>query len=88
MKSFDKDELSKYILMQVPCMDQYLATGGLRWLTKDQINRFDVITVIGDNAEGCILWVDTEYFKELHDLRNNYPPAPEKIKTKECMPSD
>ena len=35
-----------------------------------------------------MLEVDLEYPKELHDLRNDYPLAPEKIKVSEDMLSN
>ena len=38
-----------------------------------------------DNQEGCILEVDLEYTKELHNVHNDYPIGPEKIMIKESM---
>ena len=44
------------------------------------------------DGEGCILEVDLEYDKELHDLHNHYPLAPENIippgsKVKKLIPN-
>ena len=35
-----------------------------------------------NSSKGCILGVDLEYPKELHELQNDYPLAPDKIKIK------
>ena len=32
-----------------------------------------------DSSKGCVLEVDLEYPKELRELRNDYPLAPDKI---------
>ena len=41
-----------------------------------------------DSKKGVILEVDLEYSQELHDLHNDYPLAPEKMKvTKEMLSS-
>ena len=41
-----------------------------------------------DSERGIILEVDLEYPKKLHNLHNDYPLAPEKVKVKEEMLSD
>ena len=38
--------------------------------------------------EGCVLEVDLEYPKELHELHNDYPLAPDKIGIKREMLSE
>ena len=35
--------------------------------------------ISSQEGRGCILEVDLEYPKELHDLHNDYPLAPERI---------
>ena len=38
--------------------------------------------------EGCVLEVDLEYPKEVHELHNDYPLAPNKIEIKREMLSE
>lgn len=62
---FDENNLYGY------AMSQPLPTGGFKWMTKTQLKRWEKLP--------CILEVDLEYPKELHDLHNDYPLAPESI---------
>ena len=41
-----------------------------------------------NSSEDCVLEVDLEYPKELRELHNNYPLAPDKIEYKREMLSD
>ena len=41
-----------------------------------------------ESKKGIILEVEIEYPKELHDLHNDYPLAPEKVKVTEDMLSN
>ena len=66
-------------------MSQYLPTGGFRWLTKKEINNMDLTKYKEDSKKDVILEVDLEYPQELHDLHNDYPLAPEKMKVTEEM---
>jgi len=52
-------------------MSQPLPTGGFKWMTKAQLRRWEKLP--------CVLEVDLEYPKELHDLHNDYPLAPQRI---------
>lgn len=61
-------------------MSQHLPTGGFRWMTDKQIERIDLARYKDDSPKGLILEVDLEYPKELHDLHNDYPLGPEKVK--------
>ena len=61
-------------------MSQYLPTGGFRWFTEKEINEIDLAIYKGDSKKSVILEVDLEYPQELHDLHNDYPLAPEKMK--------
>ena len=42
-------------------------------------------SVPDDNPTGYILEVDLEYPRDLHELHNDYPLAPEKVKLTEEM---
>ena len=67
-------------------MSQYLPAGGFRWLTENKINKTYLAKYKEDSKKGVILDVDLEYPQELHDLHNDYPLAPEKMKvTKEML---
>ena len=66
-------------------MSQYLPTGGFRWLTEKEINKIDLAKYKEDSKKGVILEVDLKYPQELHDLDNDYPLAPEKMKLTEEM---
>ena len=61
-------------------MSQSLPTGEFDWLTEQEIVDLDNTNVADDNEEGYILEVDLHYPSELHDLHNDYPLAPEKMK--------
>ena len=77
MNSYGKNESSKHIIylgannMYRWAMAQYLPTGELKWLTQDEIKKLDVGTIREENTDGCILEVDLEYSKELHNLNND-----------------
>ena len=63
-------------------MSKPLPTHGFKWMKDNELNVWE--------KTPCILEVDLEYPKELHDLHNNYPLAPEQIevdKTKKLIPN-
>lgn len=49
-----------------------LPIGGFKWMTEDEKGNWI--------NETCVLEVDLEYPKELHDLHNDYPLALERLK--------
>ena len=61
-------------------MSQYLPTGNFREMTDKEINKIDLGKYKTNGKKGLILEVDLEYPRELHDLHNDYPVAPEKAK--------
>ena len=94
MKEYDEKAPSKYIMyldannLYGWAMSQYLPTGGFRWMTEEQINNIDLAKYNDNSKKGLILEVDLEYPKELHDLHNDYPMGPEKVKvTKDMLSS-
>ena len=52
-------------------MSKKLPTHGFKWTNKYELNNWENYS--------CILEVDLEYPKELHDLHDDYPLAPEQI---------
>ena len=54
-----------------------LATDGFKWMNKEELD--DWKNISAEEGRGCILEVDLEYPKDLHDLHNDYPLAPENI---------
>ena len=58
-------------------MSEYLPYEKSEWLKN--IDGFDVMSINEKSDIGYILEVDLEYPKELHELHNDYPLAPEKL---------
>ena len=86
-KGFNKSIPSKYLMyldannLYGCAMSMKLPTHGFKWLTGGEMekiyeNRHNL------NKIPCILEVDLEYPKKLHDLHNDYPLCPEKVKCK------
>ena len=86
MKEYDEKVPSKYIMyldannLYGWAMSQYLPTGNFKWMTDKEINKIDLGKYKADGKKGLILEVDLEYPQELHDIHNDYPVAPEKVK--------
>ena len=76
-KSFNEKEPSKYIQyldannLYGWAMSKPLPTHGFEWMKVDELETWEL--------HSCILEVDLEYPKNLHDLHNDYPLAPEQI---------
>ena len=94
MKEYNVNKPSNYIMyldannLYGWAMSQYLPTSNFKWLTQKQIDKIDIVKYKEDSNKGLILEVDLEYPKELHDLHNDYPLAPEKVKVSKDMLSD
>ena len=77
-KMFNKNLPSKYLIyldannLYGWAMMQKLPTHGFKWVKND--NKYDW------ESYPCILEVDLEYPIKLHDLHNDYPLAPERMK--------
>ena len=94
MKEYNEKAPSKYIMyldannLYGWAMSQYIPTGGFRWMTQKQIDKINLAKYKEDSEKGLILEVDLEYPEDLHDLHNDYPLAPEKVKVTQDMLSD
>ena len=87
-ESFNEKEPSKYIQyldannLYGWAMSKPLPTHGFKWMKMDELETWEL--------HPCILEVDLEYPKNLHDLHNDYPLAPEQImvnKTSKLIPN-
>ena len=91
MKEYDEKAPSKYIMyldannLYGWAMSQYLPTGNFKWMTDKEISKINLVKYELDSKEILILEVDLEYPKELHDLHNDYPIAPEKVNVSNIM---
>ena len=89
--NYDEKAPSKYIMyldasnLYGWAMSQYLPTGNFKWMTDKEISKTNLGKYKADGKEGLILEIDLEYPKELHDLHNDYPIAPEKVKVSNDM---
>ena len=88
-QGFKKSELIKY-LMYLDANNLYgcamsikLPTHGFKWLTSGEMEKLynNQVVQIWEKTP-CILEVDLYYPDELHDLHNDYPLCPEKVKCK------
>ena len=74
---FNSNEPSKYIQyldannLYGWAMSRHLPTHGFKWMKTSELETWEL--------HSCILEVDLEYPKKLHDLHNDYPLAPEQI---------
>ena len=53
-------------------ISKQLPTSGFKWMTDDELDDWKHVS--------CILEVDLDYPKYLHNLHKDYPPAPERVK--------
>ena len=91
MKCYDSSEESKFVM----CLDansfygwamsQCLPYSEFKWLNKKEFSRFCLNSISENSFVGYILEVDLKYPHELHNLHNDYPLAPEKLKITQNM---
>ena len=89
MKTYNEKASSKYIMyldannLYGWAMSQFLPTGGFKWMTKNQIDKIELSKYKENSKKGLIPEVNLAYPEELHDLHNDYPLGPEKVKVTE-----
>ena len=88
-KGFNRNKLIKYLMyldannLYGCAMSMKLPTHGFKWLTGGEMEKlFNNRVIQVWEKTPCILEVDLEYPKELHDLHNDYPFCPERVKCK------
>ena len=86
MKGYNKNKLTKFLMyldannLYGCAMSEKLPTHGFKWLTSGEMeNLFNNQIVQVWEKTPCILEVDLEYPKELHDSHNDYPLCPERV---------
>ena len=88
-KGFNKNKPSKYLMyldannLYGCAMSKKLPTHGFKWLLDREIGKLfnNQVLQVWEKIP-CILEVDLEYPETLHDLHNDYPFCPEKVKCK------
>ena len=66
-------------------MSKFLPTNGFKWIDTKE---FDLSKYASNSSKGSVLEVDFEYSKELRELKNDYPLAPDKIEIKREIMSE
>ena len=56
-------------------MSKFLPTSGFKWI---DLKELDLNKYTSNSLKGCVLEVNLEYPKELRELHNDYPLAPDK----------
>ena len=82
LKFYDPKQVLKHIIhldannLYVYAMSKFLPTGGFKRI---DLKELDLNKYGNNSSKGCVLEVDPEYSKELRELHNDYPLAPDKI---------
>ena len=66
-------------------MRKFLPTSGFKYIDTKEL---DSSKYTSNSSKGCVLDVDLEHPKELRELHNDYPLAPDKIEIKREMLSE
>ena len=88
-KGFNKNKPSKYLMyldannLYGCAMSEKLPTHGFKWLSGGEMEKLfnNQVLQVWEKIP-CILEVDLEYPENLHDLHNDYPFCPERVKCK------
>ena len=81
MKNFDETQPSKFLVyldannLYGWAMSQPLPVGDFAWMSEEELKNWE--RFVKEEGKGCILEVDLAYPRELHDLHNDFPLAPE-----------
>ena len=89
MKGFNQKIPSKFLIyvdannLYGGAMSEKLPTHGFKWLTSKEMENLykNQVEQVWEKTP-CILEVDLEYPENLHDLHNDYPFCPERVKCK------
>ena len=57
-----------------------LPVGNFEWMSDPELKDWKNLPCSSSRPSGCVLEVDLEYPEDLHDLHNDYPLAPERLK--------
>lgn len=85
MKYYDRNEEKSHIIyldannLYGWAKSRALPVGEFKRMTNQLIEKIDLVKYDNNLEKGLILEVDLEYQKELHELHNDYPLAPDKI---------
>ena len=85
LKSYDPKQESKHVIyldtnnLYGYGMSKFLPTSGFKWI---HLKDFDLNKYTSNSSKGCVHEVDLEYPKELRELHNDYPLAPDQIEIK------
>lgn len=91
MADYDLSQESKYIMYQHMnnlngyALSQKLPLNGYRFLKREEIKLFGVMTKGDDEAQGYIIEADLSYPDHLDDDHNDYPLAAEHVEIKPTM---
>ena len=83
MKNFDPKKPSKFLMyfdansLYATAMCEPLPVGEFKWMGKNELEKLEEF--VERKGIGCVLEVDLEYPRELHDFHNDYPLATESL---------
>ena len=81
MKNFDETQKSTFLVyldannLYGWAMSQPLPVADFAWMNEEELENWEKF--VKEEGKGCILEVDLLYPRELHDLHNDFPLAPE-----------
>ena len=64
---------------------EYLLYDGFEWVNESEVDGINFSCVSASSDVGYFLDIDLKYSSKLHELHNDYPLAPEKLKVREDM---